>query len=56
MKARRDMAFRTGKGASMLRLQGGGIKRVRPSSHANLFPITPPFSAGFVERAANTFA
>jgi len=37
------MAFRTGKGARMLRLQRGGIKRLRRSSHANSIPITPPF-------------
>jgi hypothetical protein len=28
------MAFRTGKGARILRLQRGGIKRLRPSSYA----------------------
>jgi hypothetical protein len=49
------MAFRTGKGARMLRLQRGGIKRLRRQP-CELFPITPPFSAAFVERAATTFA
>jgi hypothetical protein len=41
------MAFRTGKGARMLRRQRGGIKRLRPSRR---------FFAAFVERAATTFA
>jgi hypothetical protein len=35
------MAFRTGKGARILRLQRGGIKRLRPSSYT--IPDPSPF-------------
>ena len=43
MKANRVMAFCTGKGARILRLQRGGSKRLHRSGYTNLTPITSPF-------------
>ena len=43
MKARRVMAFCTGRDAGILRLQREGSKRLRPSGYTNLIPITSPF-------------
>ena len=43
MKAKRVMAFCTGKDAGSPRLQRRGGKRLRPSDYTNLIPITSPF-------------